>query len=182
MNFAAILIPFAVLLVVLLVLSRLVVSEPGADKQPVEKSGGALEFLPNAQAYWGVYGFTGVLGLVGLMGLISLVRGGGGWVPAVFCAAFVLLLLTSFPGSIATDAQGLAQTFWIVGTRRFAWDEVRSIAVDERKGRVTVKNLKGVKIVHTRQLPARARFLAELEAHCPDRMPGAKRVVAAPVG
>lgn len=181
MNLAAIVVPFVAVILLLFILSRLVVSEAGSNRQPEELSGGALQFLPNPSAYWGVYLFLGCLAFLALSGTVNAIRGGSGLIPAILCAGFFVFLLSAYPGSIVANKDGLEQLYWLTGRKSIPWNEVWSVAVDLKSGRVTVTGKRSVKIVHTRQLPGRDRFLAELETHCPDRMPGAHRVVSAPV-
>jgi hypothetical protein len=82
-------------------------------------------------------------------------------------------LLRILPGSITLTSAGLEQRYWLAKAKGIAWSDVRSIAVDHKQGRVTISSRTGVKIQHPRQLPDRARLLAELEARCPDKMPRA---------
>lgn len=180
MNLVGMVVPFVAVIVLLFVLSRLVVSEAGSDRQAEELSGGTLQFLPNPSAYWGVYLFLGCLGFLALTGFTNAIRGGSGVFPALLCTGFFLFLLSAFPGSIVANKDGLEQSYWLTGRKRIPWDEVWSVAVDAKRGSVTVVGKRSVKIVHTRQLPGHDRFLAELETHCPDRMPGAHRVIQPP--
>jgi len=181
MNPVAMVVPFFAVILLLFVLSRLVVSAAGIDRQPEELSGGTLQFLPNPSAYWGVYLFLGCLAFLALSGVANAIRGGSGLIPAVLCTGFFLFLLSAYPGSIVINKDGLEQLYWLTGRKRIPWSEVWSVAVDAKSNSVTVVGKRSVKIVHTRQLPGHDRFLAELQAHCPDRMPGAHRVVSAPV-
>jgi hypothetical protein len=182
MNLVGMLLPFVVVILLLLVLSRLIVREAGAGRLAEELSGGTLQFAPNPSAYWAVYLFIASLAYLVIEGVLGIIETGNGWIPAVLCTGFILLLLSSFPGSIVADNKGLTQSYWLSGRRNIAWDDVWAVSVEEKNGRVTVKSKRsGAKIVHTRQLPDRARLLAELQTHCPDRMPGARRVVSAPV-
>jgi hypothetical protein len=181
MNAVGVALPFLSVILLLLVLSRLIVREAGASRQAEELSGGTLEFAPNQSAFWGVYLFIACLAFLVIESIVGLIETGNGLVPAVLCIGFILLLLSSFPGSIIADSNGLAQSYWLTGSRRIPWDDVWSVSVEEKRGRITIQSKHSTKIVHTRQLPDRTRLLSELQSHCPDRMPGARRIVSAPV-
>ncbi|HEY6489751.1 MAG: hypothetical protein WCC26_08520 [Terracidiphilus sp.] len=172
MNLMGLFVPFIGAFLVLLVLSRLIAGDADAGRKAQEMEGGSLEFLPNRRSYWGVYVFLAGMGY----GMVtSLWRGIGATVnlvPAVFCLAFVLLLLMAFPGSIRADSQGLSQTYWLRGEKRIAWGGVLTIAINEKKGEIQITGKGGVKVVYARQLPDRERLLDELKKHCAAKMPG----------
>jgi len=181
MNLITFLCLFFCLIILLWIASRLVVSDADEDRTAKE-SPGLIEFYPNRRAYWGVYIIVAIMlypvagtAVAGVHALAELS------VPA-FCIAFILFLLTTYPGAIYLREDAMEQTYWFGHRKRIEWNQVRSITVDEKHKRVTVTGTNGAKIVHTRQLPDKARFLAELEVHCPSKMPGAPpKQVAAPV-
>lgn len=182
MNPIGILLPFFAGMAVLWVLSRLILQEAGGSRQARVLPDGGLEFASEPSAFVAMYLFIGILALFGGAGGISALVTGRGMAPALFCLAFVALLLRVLPGTIVLTDQGLEQRYWLLKVMRIGWDEVREVIVDAKQGKVTVHSKFGGKIVHMRQLADRARLLAELEARCPDKMPGAKRrfVVAPP--
>ncbi len=121
MNLVAIVGPFIAVIVLLFVLSRLVVSEAGRDRQPEELSGGTLQFLPNPSAYWAVYLFLGCLAFLAFSGFANAFRGGSGIFPALLCTGFFLFLLSAYPGSIVVNKDGLEQLYWLTGRKRIPW-------------------------------------------------------------
>jgi hypothetical protein len=171
MNWFEIIGPFIGLMLVLWILSRLIVSEASPDRKALESGSGTLNFVPNRQNYWGIYGFLACLGYIAVSSLFSGIASITSLMPAVVCSCFALLLLGAFPGSIAVRPESVAQFYWLWRERRFAWADIKRIEIDEKRRRVTITNREGKKIVHTKQLQDRERFLAELEKRCPDKMP-----------
>lgn len=92
-------------------------------------------------------------------------------VTAVGFASTVIMLLTSFPGTILIDSEGLQQIFWAWKNKRIRWTEIAEINTGEKSQTVTITGLNGTKIVHSRQLPDRQRFLCELKLHCGEQLP-----------
>ncbi|HZB87857.1 MAG TPA: hypothetical protein VE291_04285 [Terracidiphilus sp.] len=180
MNPIPILAPFFIAAAVLFGLSRLILNEGDPTRPARQLPGGGLEFAYTQSAFWGIYLFLALVGLVALAGVLSAARGATGIVVTLFCVGFAVLLLRVLPGTIVLTAQGLEQHYWLRKPAVIAWADVRSIAVNEKRREITIRNSKGAKIQHSRQFPDRERFVAELQSHCPDRMPGAKRVVTAP--
>jgi hypothetical protein len=155
---------------VLLLLGRLIVGEADEDRKAVESGDGKLLFTPNRRSYWGVYLFAALLGYVLLASLVSGIK--SGLAPAAICAGFIILLLAAFPGGIATDDQGISQTYWLRGEKRIAWSDVRSVTLNEKKREVRISG-GGKKVLHARQLPDRERLIEVLKTYCPDKLPGA---------
>ncbi|HTB98930.1 MAG TPA: hypothetical protein VK716_18115 [Terracidiphilus sp.] len=159
--------------------SRMVISS--ADEGRTAKlAGGNLEFFPNRRAYWGVYLMVAImLYPIGAVAMLGMNVSSETW-PVLFCVGFILFLLTAYPGTIYLGSEGLKQTYWVGPGKHILWKEVREIRIEEKRNRITIVGSNGKKIVHTRQLPDKARYLAELESHCPAKMPGAaaKRVEA----
>jgi hypothetical protein len=87
-----------------------------------------------------------------------------------FCIAFVILLLSAFPGTIRIDKNGIEQLYWLRGRKRIAWNEISKVTTDEKRGEVKIKGRNGTKIHFARQLPDRTRLLAELEKHDGEKM------------
>lgn len=164
--------PFLVAILFLWVVSRLIVSEADRDRQASEKEGGWLEFAPNRRSFVGIWLFVACMAYLALSVVIGGIGSAGGAVTVVLIVGFVLLLLAVFPSTILLNNDGLQQLFWLSKKRSIAWAEVKSVAVDEKKHRVTVFSRSGTKIVHTKMLPEQDRFLGELRKHCGDKVPG----------
>lgn len=180
MNPWPVLAPFFIVAVVLLVLSQLVLAEGDPTRPPRTLPDGGLEFAFPQRAFLGIYLFLGLLGMVAVSGIVSAVHSSMGIVMTAFSVGFIVLLLWALPGTIVVNAQGLEQRYWLRKPVTIAWADVRVVVVNKKGNEVTIRGMGGTKIQHSRQFPDRARLLAELETHCPDRMPGAKRVVAPP--
>lgn len=177
MNPWPILAPFFIAAAVLFVLSRLVLSEGDPTRPPRTLPDGGLEFAFPARAFLGIYLFLGFLGLVTVSGIVSSTRSLMGIVVTVFCVGFIVLLLRVLPGTLVVTAQGLEQRYWLRKPRVIAWADVRRIEVREKQREVVIRGVGGTKIQHSKQFPDREQLMAALEAHCPDRMPGAARVI-----
>jgi hypothetical protein len=91
-------------------------------------------------------------------------------VPA-FCIAFVILLLSAFPGTILVDKNGIEQVYWLRGRKRIAWHEISKVTTDEKRGELKIKGTNGTTIVFSRQLPEQARLRVELEKHSGEKAP-----------
>jgi hypothetical protein len=162
-------IPLLGAIVVLMVLASLSVSPAGEDRQATEANG-RLEFKPNQKNFLGVALFIVFLCYVIVAGLLSPGRSSAHFVAPACCAAFIILLSMAFPGTITTDQDGLEQKYWMGHRRRIAWKDVAQVTVNEKKSEVKIKSKQGVKIVHPRQLPDRARLLKELHEHCTETL------------
>jgi hypothetical protein len=163
--------PLLVSLLILFVLSRLIVSGADEDRQAQETGNGSIEFTPNRRSYWGVYLFIAFMAYIALASLFTGIKGPMDLLPAFFSAGFILLLLAAFPGSLVADEQGLEQAYWLRGRKRIAWKDVTRIAVNEKKGEVRISGKGGTKVLHSRQLPDRARLIEELRKHCNEKLP-----------
>ncbi len=180
MNPLPILLPFFAAAAVLMVLMSLVLSEGDPTRSPHTLPDGGLEFSFPERAFWGIYLFLGILGFIALSGVMASRHGGGGVILTLFCVAFIVLLLWLLPGTIVVNAQGLEQRYWLRKPVTIAWAEVRSIFLNQKRREVTIRSVVGAKIQYSRQFPDLDRLMAELQAHCPDRMPGATRVIPPP--
>lgn len=170
MIFLRILGPLVAFILLYLVASWLTISTADKERQARETARGP-EFEPNHRSFWGAYMLLAImsypvvsLAVSGFNSTISL------WFVG-FCILFMFLLLVAYPGSITATGEGLEQRFWLGRLKRIAWKDVANISVDEKKKRVTIASTQRVKIVHARQLPDKARLFAELQSHCPDKMP-----------
>ncbi len=163
--------PFFGVLIVLWVAGRVAVSDAAMDRTAVEKQGGRIEFFVNRRCFWGVYVILTLMSYPILMFVVTGFKSPIGLWLISFCGGCMLLLLMSFPGTIFLNDEGLEQTYWVGRKKRIQWKQVRWILIDEKRKRVTITGSNGHKIVHMRQLPDKARMLAELRAHCPEKMP-----------
>ncbi|MGA8729243.1 MAG: hypothetical protein WB608_10875 [Terracidiphilus sp.] len=163
--------PFFCVLIVFWIAARVAVADAARDRTAVERENGRIEFFPNRQCFWGIYVILAFISYPILMFIATGFKSATGLWLISLCSGCILLLLMSFPGSIYINADGLEQTYWVGSKKRVPWKHVAWIGIDDKKKRVTVKGSNGHKIVHTRQLPDKARFLAELRTHCPTKMP-----------
>jgi hypothetical protein len=158
-------------LVILFVLSRLIISEADEHRQAQESGDGSLEFTPNRRSYWGVYLFIVFMAYVAVSSLFAGIKAATDLLPAFLSVSFILLLLAAFPGTIRADEKGLEQAYWLRGRKSVAWNEVWRITVNEKKSEVKIVAKSGKKILHSRQLPDRARLIEELRKRCNEKLP-----------
>lgn len=170
--------PFLCAILLIWFLSRQIVSRADEGRQAREDQGGRIQFTPNPRSYKSVYAFVALLLYVALSQFVT----GHGRLPSVITGAvalgLALLVLAAYPGAIVVSAAGLEQIYWLWWNRHIAWNQVTGIKADEKKGTLTVLGNGQSKIVHTRQLPDRTRFEAEIEAHCPGKIPAASSMAA----
>jgi hypothetical protein len=163
--------PFFCVLIVFWIAARVAVADAAKDRTATERENGRIEFFPNRQCFWGIYV---ILAFISYPILVFIATGFkspvGLWLVSL-CSGCILLLLMSFPGSIYINGDGLEQSYWVGRKKRIQWKHVAWISIDEKKKRVTIKGSNGDKVVHTRQLPDKARLVAELRIHCPTKMP-----------
>jgi hypothetical protein len=171
MNLTGLLIPLFFAVAVLLVLAKLIVSGADEDRQATETEGGQLEFTPNRRSYWGVYLFLACLAYGVVANVIVAIRSSADLAAPAFCIAFVILLLSAFPGTIRIDKNGIEQVYWLRGRKRIAWHEISKVTTDEKRGELKIKGTNGKKIAFSRQLPDRARLQLELEKHSGEKAP-----------
>lgn len=152
-------------------LSRQIVREADSDTSARPLPSGGLEFAVDQRAFLAMYVFLGVFGVIGVGGTISALIQHANLVFPLVCLGFTVLLLRVLPGTIVLNEQGLEQKFWLAAAKRIQWDQVRDIEIRPKQGVVTIRGKNGAKIQHPRQLPDRARLLAELETRCPGKMP-----------
>jgi hypothetical protein len=184
MNIFVMLLPILGSILVCWIAALMVISEADRKRPALETGSGRIEFLPNRRSYWGVYLIIAVLSYPVVSGVLSQITSGtGAWLVLV-CMGFIMLLLISFPGSIEVTSEGLAQNYWIGRRKRIAWQDVAGFEFNNKRKTVTVRSKSGPKIVHTRQLADRERFIAEVETRCPGELPVAvaKEPSVAPLG
>jgi Bacterial PH domain len=170
-------VPIFVSIALVFVLSRIIVSSADKTRQARE-IGNELEFAPNRRNYVALVLFEAYLVYMSgslLFTSFSTVVGRIGFALWLLVALF---LLAVFPGSVITGDEGLRQVYWL-RKKSIAWKDVRKIVIDEKRNRVTITGNGGAKIAFMRQLPDKARLLAELGKHCPDKVPAEARQLKA---
>jgi hypothetical protein len=170
-------VPIFVSIALVFVLSRIIVSSADKTRQARGIGNGQLEFAPNKRNYVALVLFEGYLVYMSgslLFTSFSTVVGRIGFALWLLVALF---LLAVFPGSVITGDEGLRQVYWL-RKKSIAWKDVRKIVINEKRNRVTICG-KGAKIVFMRQLPDKARLLAEIGKHCPDKVPAEARQLKA---
>ncbi|MGB6194123.1 MAG: hypothetical protein WBF42_16780 [Terracidiphilus sp.] len=178
MNVILVIVPMLGMIVLVWVLARLIVSPADAGRS-VNQAGGEIEFAPNKRGIVAAPVFVGFLVYLGVTMLISSLPSFLNIFGGAFWMLLAVLILMTYPARIFAGDQGLRQTYWLGKTRRIAWKDVSQVIYDENKHRLTIKGQGGTKIIHTRQLPDRARLVAELEKHCEDKVPAELRKTTA---
>lgn len=170
MNLFSVMAPFFALILLFWFATRLVVSDADKNRMANETKEG-IEFLPNRRSYWGLYIIVAMLTYPLIAVLARGIKSAEDLSVVLLCLGFNLFLLTTFPGSIVSNDEGLEQTYWFGGNKRVAWNNVARFEIDRKRKRVIVKARNGAKIVHTRQLPDKNRIIGEIEMHCPGKLP-----------
>lgn len=169
MELLGLFLPFGGVALLLLVLARLIAGKADERREAAQVAAGHLEFTPNRQSYWGVYLFIACFGCSAIASLVHAARSSANLAVSGVLVGFVLLLLMAFPATIVANEQGLEQVFWLRGRKRILWKDVSKVVANEKSGEVKIFSKSGVKIVHTRQLPAKETLLAEVERHHSER-------------
>lgn len=154
----------------LLFLAKLIGGAADRNREARTTENGQVEFAPNRRSFWGVYAFIGCFGFVTIGNLSHGIQSLADLAVPLACVGIVVLLLMAFPATIVADDKGLEQIFWLRGRRRIAWNEIRKVDVNDRRSEVKISSRTGVKILHSRQLPDRARMLKELDGHCTTKL------------
>ena len=170
MEFAGLLFPLCGAMLLLLLLAKLIAGNADRDRQARTTESGRIEFAPNRRSFWGVYLFIGCFGFVVVADLVHGITSVVDLAVPAACTGFVLLLLMAFPATIVADDKGIEQIYWMRSRKRIAWTELRKVDVDEKRGEVKISSKSGVRVVHGRQLPDRARLLRELDEHCTEKL------------
>lgn len=158
---------------VLALLGKMIASKADSRRE-VRAENGRVEFAPNPRSFVGVYGFTAVIAYIVIAYAINGFHSIADLAVPSVALGFLLLLYMAFPATIVVDDSGLEQTYWL-RRKRIAWKEIAKLDVIEKTGEVNITSKSGVKIMYTRQLPDRTRFLAEIDSHR-----GSKPVVETP--
>jgi hypothetical protein len=168
-NVVLIFVPFFASIVLVWILSRIIVSPADKSRQAREIGNGQLEFAPNKRNYVAAILFVAYLVYMSVsLAFTSLLSIGGG-IGTAFWLSIALILVAAFPASIVVSDEGLRQVYWL-RKKSIAWKDVTKIVLDEKRNRVTISGKKA-KIVFMRQLPDKARLLAELARRCPGKLP-----------
>ena len=164
-------------IVLIWILSRIIVKPADANRKAQDAGNGQLQFLPNKSSYVAVVLFVAYLAYMSGSLIFTSLSTTMGRIGVVLWLAVALILLASFPATILLTGDGLQQVYWLRKKRNIAWADVKEIAINEKRRRVTIKGKTGAKIVHTLQLPDRARLMAELAKHCGDKLPADARAL-----
>jgi hypothetical protein len=178
MDFVGFFLPQIGALLLLLLLAKMIAGKADEGRE-ARTEGGRIEFTPNRRSFWAVYVFIASIAYVVLASLLQGLKSGVSLAVPAIGIGFVLFLLMAFPATIVVDDEGMEQVFWLRGRKRIAWRDVSKSTVIEKTGEVKITSKSGVKIVHTRQLPDRARLLAEVENHSRESVPVAPPVQVA---
>ena len=169
-DVALIFVPIFGSIVLVFVLSRIIVSKADESRHAREIGNGQLEFAPNRRNHVALVLFVAYLVYMSGSLLFTSISTVVGQIGSAFWLLIALILLAAFPGSVIASNEGLQQVYWLRKKRKIAWTDVSRIAIDEKRNRVTITG-KGAKIVFMRQLPDKARLIAELGRHCGDKLP-----------
>lgn len=161
--------PLIGFLLVLWILSRQIV-RPADESRLAEERGGEIEFTPNRGAVWSALLFVGVMAFLALDFLMAAPSNPRQIGLAVFCLVIMGMVLRGFPASILLSSDGVEQKYWLGPAKKIEWKQVTKIESDAKRNQLVIVGGRG-KITHTKQLPDRTRLIAELQKHCPDRMP-----------
>jgi len=88
----------------------------------------------------------------------------------VYLAA-ALLVVYELPGTIVIDDFGIEQRFWIRPNRLVRWNEIAEVNTGDKVRIVTITSSDGTKIIFSKDLADRPRFLREIKQHCGSNLP-----------
>lgn len=165
-----------VLFWVMVAITLVTVMRGGDDRRRARiRSADRIEFPPGwfGYCFWGVW----ITWLPLLIVNYSRHASDGVWAGVTLGAACVagLLLFSEFPATIVVTEGGLEQVFWLRRNKRIQWGEIDGIVTGKKGRMITVTGIDGTRIVHTRGLADRARFLQEVGRHFLGRAAGASR-------
>ena len=164
-------------IVLVWILSRIVVSAADKSRLAREIGNGQLEFAPNRRNYVAAVLFVAYLVYMSASMIFTSLTTLVGQIGTAFWLGVILILLAAFPASIVVSDEGIRQVYW-PRKKHIAWKDVSQIAIDEKRNRVTITGNGRVKILFTRQLPDRARLMAELGKHCGEKLPVEAKLTA----
>jgi len=130
-----------------------------------------VEFAPNRVFLWAEIAFAVRMGVLAF-GFLK--HGGANPWDLITGAALGLgafAILFSLPGTVLVTEGGMEEVRWLRRNKRVGWDEIVEINTGEKSRTVTITARDGTKIVHSRQMSDRQRFLLELKKHCGENLP-----------
>lgn len=143
----------------------------GNRRSARDLSDGSIEFAPG----WTVFGaWLGIVVYAAYAAIASFEQSQGKPLNLVMAACLGLMaivFLFSFPGTVVTTRDGLQQRYWFWRERHIRWEAIAEINTGKKSRTVTITGADGTKIVHSRQLADRPRFLLELKRHCGENLP-----------
>ncbi len=143
----------------------------GSKRSARDRSDGSIEFAPSRIAFGAWLLLVAYLAHT-TIGFFEHSHGQPFALVNVATAGFLTLaILFSFPGTLIITADGLQQVFWFWRNKRIRWEEIVEINTGKKDRSVTITGANGTKILHTRQLADRPRFLFELKRHCGANLP-----------
>lgn len=134
-------------------------------------SDGRIEFSPDRRAYWAVPMLVVMLVWSAIKDLMKKQEKAFGFVSVAGVGLLLLLLLCSFPGTVVITDDALEQVYWFRRRKRIRWKDIVEINTGEKSHTVTITGSDGMRIVHSSQLPDRARLLLELKNRCGESLP-----------
>ena len=143
----------------------------GKPKSADDLADGRIEFAPSRMelASWAV------IFICLMIETIDLFRHSQGQILNLLIAAcpglLVLVVIFNVPGTIIITADSLQQIYWFSRNKRIRWEEIVEINTGKKDRTVTVTGANRTKIIHSKQLPDRARLLLELKRHCGKNLP-----------
>ncbi|MHB1673972.1 MAG: PH domain-containing protein [Acidobacteriaceae bacterium] len=143
----------------------------GKPKSAGDLADGKIEFAPSRieLAAWVV------IFICLMIETIDLFRHSQGQILNLLSAAcpglLVLVVISYVPGTIVITADGLQQIYWFSRNKRIRWEEIVEINTGKKNRDVTITGANRTKIIHSNQLPDRARLLLELKRHCGENLP-----------
>jgi hypothetical protein len=133
--------------------------------------GGRIEFAPSRMelAAWAVIFVCLIIGTIDSFRHIQ-------WQILNLLAAaapvlLVLVVVSYVPGTIIITGDGLQQIYWFSRNKRIRWEEIVEINTGKKNPNVTIIGANRTKIIHSPQLPDRARLLLEVKRHCCENLP-----------
>ena len=80
-------------------------------------------------------------------------------------------LVFALPGTVLATNSGLEEITWLWRNKRIRWDKIVEINTERKGSTITVVGADETKIIHSRRLPDRSRFLLEIRRHCGENLP-----------
>ncbi len=164
-------------IVLVFVLSRIIVDSADKSRQAREIGNGQIEFAPNKRSFVAAVLFVAYLVYMSGSLLFTTIATLEGQIGSAYWLLIALIWRAAFPASIVVSDEGIRQVYWL-RKKHIAWKDVSQIAIDEKRNRVTITGNGRVKILFTRQLPDKARLMAELGKHCGEKLPVEAKLTA----